>query len=80
MIKRNVNEDISKNLAGISSQLESLGATNPNANNFTHRVISYPPKSGRLIIWRSYVMHSVDTKIKDCKRIVFAYNFDRKVK
>ena len=26
-------EDISKDLAGISSQLESLGATNPNANN-----------------------------------------------
>ena len=33
MIKQNVNEDISKDLAGISSQLESLGATNPNANN-----------------------------------------------
>ena len=33
MIKRNVNEDISKDLAGISSQLESLGATNPNVNN-----------------------------------------------
>ena len=33
MIKQNVNEDISKNLAGISSQLESLGATNPSANN-----------------------------------------------
>ena len=33
MIKQNVNEDISKNLAGISSQLESLGATNLNANN-----------------------------------------------
>ena len=27
------NEDISKDLAGISSQLESLGATNPSSNN-----------------------------------------------
>ena len=60
--------------------LNNHAKTNPDTNNFTHRVISYPPKSGQLIIWRSYVMHSVDTKIKDCKRIVFAYNFDRKVK
>ena len=29
----NVNEDITEGLAGIASQLESLGATNPNANN-----------------------------------------------
>ena len=29
----NSNEDISKGLAGIASQLESLGATNPSSNN-----------------------------------------------
>jgi hypothetical protein len=29
----NVNEDITEGLAGIANQLESLGATNPSANN-----------------------------------------------
>lgn len=47
-------------------------------NEFTHRFVYFPPKSGRLIIWRSHLMHGIENKTKDCKRIVFAYNFDRK--
>ena len=46
-------------------------------NDFTHREIYFKPKTGRLIIWRSHVMHSVSSKTKNCKRIIFAYNFNK---
>jgi uncharacterized protein (TIGR02466 family) len=47
-------------------------------NELTYTVISYPPKTGRLIIWRSYLSHGCYNKLTDDKRIVFTYNFDRK--
>jgi len=47
-------------------------------NNFTHREVYYKPKTGRLIIWRSNIMHSVLPKTKNCKRIILSYNFNKK--
>ena len=47
-------------------------------NDFTHREVYFKPKSGKLVIWRSYVMHSVPYKTQDSKRIVVAYNFGKK--
>jgi len=46
-------------------------------NNLTYKVCSYPPKTGKLIIWRSYLSHGCFNKQLDCKRIVFTYNFDK---
>ena len=45
-------------------------------NSFTFRSCSYAPRSGLLLIWRSYIEHSVDVKYRPEKRIVFVYNFD----
>jgi len=45
-------------------------------NNFTYKTCSYPPQSGMLLVWRSYVEHRVDPKRSTKKRIVFVYNFD----
>jgi len=45
-------------------------------NELTYVGMSYPPKSGRLIIWRSHLSHGCYNKIKNCKRIVFTYNYD----
>jgi|TARA_R110000765_G_scaffold326853_1_gene418080 uncharacterized protein (TIGR02466 family) len=45
-------------------------------NAFTFRKCSFPPLSGMLLVWRSYVEHKVDTKEGKGRRIVFAYNFD----
>lgn len=46
-------------------------------NELTYQVIKYPPKSGRLYVWRSYLAHGVFNKLKNCKRIVFTYNYDQ---
>ena len=47
-------------------------------NDITHQSVFFPPKSGELIVWRSYLMHGIQPKIQECKRIVFTYNFGRK--
>ena len=46
-------------------------------NELTYTMCSYPPKTGLLIIWRSYLSHGCYNKQLDCKRIVFTYNFDK---
>jgi hypothetical protein len=46
-------------------------------NELTYAMCSYPPKTGLLIIWRSYLSHGCYNKQLDCKRIVFTYNFDK---
>lgn len=46
-------------------------------NELTYNMCSYPPKTGNLIIWRSYLSHGCYNKELDCKRIVFTYNFDK---
>ena len=48
-------------------------------NELTYTEIAYPPKSGQLLLWRSYLQHGCHTKILKCKRIVFSYNFDASV-
>ena len=45
-------------------------------NPFTFTSCHYAPQSGLLLIWRSYLEHSVDVKHRPEKRIVFVYNFD----
>jgi uncharacterized protein (TIGR02466 family) len=45
-------------------------------NSFTYRTCLYPPQSGILLVWRSYVEHRVAPKQNTKKRIVFVYNFD----
>ena len=47
-------------------------------NQLTQLYVSYPPKSGRLIIWRSYLGHGVYDKVEQCKRIIFSYNYGKK--
>ena len=47
-------------------------------NNFTYKTCSYPPQSGMLLVWRSYIEHKVAPKRSTKKRIVFVYNFDPK--
>ena len=52
-------------------------STNVDLYNFyTFKTCSFPPISGTLLVWRSYVEHKVDTKQSPKKRIVFVYNFD----
>ena len=53
-----------------------------NENNFselTFQSCRYAPVEGRLLIFRSYIEHSVDPKKLRSKRIIFSYNFDKKV-
>jgi len=45
-------------------------------NSFTYKTCSYPPQSGMLLVWRSYLEHRVEPKQNTKKRIVFVYNFD----
>ena len=45
---------------------------------FTYKTCLYPPQSGMLLVWRSYVEHRIDPKRSTKKRIVFVYNFDPK--
>ena len=45
-------------------------------NSFTFKTCSFPPRSGMLLVWRSYVEHEVDAKKGTAKRTVFVYNFD----
>ena len=59
----------------------ALGETTKNfvkTNMWTNRTITHSPKSGRLFIWRSYLMHGVKNKVKKCKRIIFSHNYDKK--
>ena len=49
-----------------------------NFNELTNTKASYAPKSGRLLIWRSHILHGVYNKELDCKRIVFTYNYNKK--
>jgi len=47
-------------------------------NSYTFKTCSFPPRSGTLLVWRSYVEHKVgkDKIHNKKKRIVFVYNFD----
>ena len=45
-------------------------------NNFTYGTVDYPPETGMLLTWRSYIEHRVNPKRNMKKRIVFVYNFD----
>ena len=47
-------------------------------NSFTYKTCLYGPQSGKLLVWRSYVEHKVESKLGTKKRIVFVYNFDPK--
>jgi uncharacterized protein (TIGR02466 family) len=47
-----------------------------NFNDLTYPSCLYPPLSGRLIIFRSYLFHSVESKKTKDKRIAFSYSFD----
>lgn len=58
--------------------LNDKSGINIETNELTHQILSFPPKHGRLIIWRSYLMHGVSSKVEKCKRIIFSYNFNRK--
>jgi len=51
-----------------------------NFNELTFPSCSYTPVEGRLLIFRSYIEHSVDNKQIKSKRVIFSYNFDKKVK
>jgi len=44
-------------------------------NELTYSQVSYPPKTGRLLIWRSHLAHGCYNKQLECKRIVFVYNY-----
>jgi uncharacterized protein (TIGR02466 family) len=46
-------------------------------NELTFTITSYPPLTGRLVIWRSHLLHGCYNKEVDCKRIVFTYNFKK---
>ena len=66
-------------VADMKNALGEQAAKKPvKTNIWTNRIITHPPKSGRLFIWRSYLMHGVKNKVKDCKRIIFAHNYDKK--
>ena len=45
-------------------------------NSFTFKTCAVPPRSGMLLVWRSYIEHKVDAKQGKDRRIVFVYNFD----
>ena len=45
-------------------------------NSFTYKTCRYPPESGLLLVWRSYVDHAVEFKKIPAKRILFVYNLD----
>ena len=45
-------------------------------NELTYAQVSYAPKTGRLLIWRSHLAHGCYNKERECKRIVFVYNYD----
>jgi|694.fasta_scaffold72537_8 uncharacterized protein (TIGR02466 family) len=47
-------------------------------NKYTYPSCYYVPKTGRLLIFRSYVQHEVLQKQNDCQRIVISYNFNPK--
>ena len=47
-------------------------------NDLTYSQCEYPCESGKLVIFRSHILHAVDPKITPEKRIVFSYNFDPK--
>jgi len=65
-----------KNPQGISPH----NNTDPNKfNDYTYQISSYKPVEGRLLIFRSFVEHSTDKKVKGLKnRIIFSYNYDPK--
>ena len=45
-------------------------------NSLTFKTCAFPPQSGMLLVWRSYIEHKVDAKQGKDKRIAFVYNFD----
>ena len=45
-------------------------------NDLTYLNVSYKPKTGKLLIFRSFVEHMVPLKNDNKERIVFAYNFN----
>jgi uncharacterized protein (TIGR02466 family) len=46
-------------------------------NELTFPSCTYPPLEGRLLIFRSYVEHMMDSKETKNKRIILSYNFDK---
>ena len=49
-------------------------------NELTYSKCQYTCESGKLVIFRSYMLHAVAPKIKKGKRIVFSNNFDKNKK
>ena len=47
-------------------------------NELTFPTCTYSPIQGRLLIFRSYLEHSVKNKTNDDKRIIFSYNYGPK--
>ena len=47
-------------------------------NELTFPTCTYNPVQGRLLIFRSYLEHSVKNKTNDDKRIIFSYNYGPK--
>ena len=47
-------------------------------NDLTYSQCEYPCETGKLVIFRSHILHAVDPKKTNEKRIVFSYNFDPK--
>ena len=45
-------------------------------NELTYSTIDYKPKSGKLLIFRSFIEHMVPLKLNNKDRIIFAYNFN----
>lgn len=52
---------------------------NDKYNVLTFPSCSYTPVEGRLLIFRSYIEHCMDNKETESKRVIFSYNFDKKL-
>jgi hypothetical protein len=47
-------------------------------NTYTFPLCSYPSVPGRLLIFRSHILHCSDAVNTDDRRLIFSYNFDPK--
>jgi len=55
---------------------QNIQTTNPDKYNpYTFPTCQYPPSTGRLLIFRSYLEHAVLKKTNDKERISLGYNF-----
>ncbi len=63
-----------KNPVGLTSRNEK----NIELNNLSYFQCEYTCETGKLLIFRSHILHAVDPKIISNKRIIFSYNFDPK--